>query len=218
MKWNEKSIDIIVKPFSSLYCLCDRSWNTWAVDFCEATRWLTCCNFWIRGSELVDKLPTRAKENRRDKFGFPLNLASLCLILLFAFPRFSPRLANRISLVACSIFDKTCTEIELDKWFCAIAIFIHSLFFRYSNANSILLNFQFHSIFSDSFFRVKMGRRCAVFCSGSCLQVTLPKLSGFFMEIHIWQWRTLPVAPLFIRFHDFKLNRYSDMIFFSSHS
>lgn len=49
-----------------------------------------------------------------------------------------------------SIFDKTCTEIELISGFVPQQFsFIH-FFSGYSNANSILLNFQFHS--SSRFF------------------------------------------------------------------
>lgn len=42
-----------------------------------------------------------------------------------------------------------------DKWFCAIAIFIYTLFSGHSNANSILLNFQFHSFFFGTFSELK---------------------------------------------------------------
>lgn len=128
-----------------LHCLCDRLWNTWMDDFNQATLW-----FALNSKKLNQiakhKFVNPKWKNRCDRFAFPLNLASLCLISLFAFSS-ALRMANSFfnTLVCCSVFWQNMHRDWTDKWFCATAIFIYSLFslFRFSECK---LNFAKFSI------------------------------------------------------------------------
>lgn len=133
---SRESVEIIVKV-KRFTCFIGNS-----ID-CEAPEWLILMKpRWSPAQEQLEICQPR-KPEARDKFAFPLNLAFPFLICCLY------SLVFRTTAFFCrSVLDiwQNMHRDWTDKWFCAKAIFIHSFtFFRFSNANSILRNFQFCS-------------------------------------------------------------------------
>lgn len=183
-----------------LYWQFDWLWSTWVADFNETTL--------KSRSEATPNLSApkgRRPAKARDKFAFPLNLAFPFLICCL------------YSLVfrATAFFYRSVLDIWqnmhrdwTDKWFCAKAIFIHSFtFFRFSNANSILRNFQFCSPLSQR-NRIGKAGRFNKFRERGCF-ASLDEYSHISPPIPTKR----PPFTYFSRIHDSELNQYSEMIF-----